>query len=149
MEGDFLPPQLIYQGKTTACLPSTKFPSSWHITFTPTHWANEVTTLAYINRIILPYIKRKQRECGLPNEQRALCIFNNFKAQLTDDVLKMLEDNNVDVVYVPANCTDCLQPLDLSVNKPVKYFLKGSLSCGILTKCLSREIQHPLSFLCN
>ena len=54
MEGDFLPPQLIYQGKTTACLPSTKFPSSWHITFTPTQWANEVTTLAYIDGIILP-----------------------------------------------------------------------------------------------
>ena len=59
MDGDFLPPQLIYQGKTTACLPSTKFPSNWHITFTPTHWANESTTLAYIERIILPYIKRK------------------------------------------------------------------------------------------
>ena len=44
MEGDFLPPQHIYQGKTTACLPSTKFPSNWHITFTPTHRANEVTT---------------------------------------------------------------------------------------------------------
>ena len=106
-----LPPQLIYKGKTTACLPLTKFPSNWHITFTPTHWANEVTTLAYIDQIILPYIKRKRRVCGLPNEQCALCIFDNFKAQLTGDVLKMLEDNNVDVVYVPSNYTDCLQLL--------------------------------------
>ena len=88
MEGDFLPLQLIYQGKTTICLPSTKFPSNWHITFTPTHWANKITTLAYIDQIILPYIKRKRRECGLPNEQRALCIFDNFKAQLTYDVLR-------------------------------------------------------------
>ena len=36
MTGEFLPPQLIYQGKMTACLPRHKFPSDWHITFTPT-----------------------------------------------------------------------------------------------------------------
>ena len=146
MEGDFLPPQLIYQGKTTACLPSTKFPSNWHITFTPTHWANEAITLAYIDRIILPYIKRKRRECGLPNEQRALCIFDNFKAQLTDDVLKMLEDNNVDVVYVPANCTDCLQPVDLSVNKPVKNFLKGKFELWYSDQMSEQGDSTPIKF---
>ena len=71
----------------------------------------------------MPYIQQKQRQCCLPNEQCAICIFVNFKAQLTDEVLKLLEDNNVDVVCVPTNCTDCLQPLDLSVNKPVKDFV--------------------------
>ena len=32
----------------------------------------------------------------------------------------MLEDNHIERVLVPANCTDRLQPLDLSVNKPAK-----------------------------
>ena len=39
--GDFLPPQLIYQGKTSKCLPSISFPSDWHISFIENHWSNE------------------------------------------------------------------------------------------------------------
>lgn len=35
----------------------------------------------------------------------------------------MLEENNIHVVKVPANCTDRLQPMDLSVNKSVKEFM--------------------------
>lgn len=43
--------------------------------------------------------------------------FDNFKAQCTDRVLQLLEDNNIDTVFVPANCTGELQPMDLSMNK--------------------------------
>ena len=32
LDGSFLPIQLIYCGKSHACLPPTKFPSDWHIT---------------------------------------------------------------------------------------------------------------------
>ena len=35
-----------------------------------------------------------------------------------------MEANNVIVVEVPPNCTDRLQPLDLSINKLIKDFLK-------------------------
>ena len=31
MSGKFLPPQLIYQGKTTRCLPHYDFPAGWHL----------------------------------------------------------------------------------------------------------------------
>ena len=33
MVGDFLPPQLIYKGKTPKSLPFVEFPADWHITF--------------------------------------------------------------------------------------------------------------------
>ena len=38
--GDFLPPQLIYKGTTTRCLPTTPFPTDWHITYNDTHRGN-------------------------------------------------------------------------------------------------------------
>ena len=48
LDSQFLPPQLIYQGTTAACLSRTKFPADWHITCSPNHWVNEVTTKEYI-----------------------------------------------------------------------------------------------------
>ena len=53
MSGKFLPPQLIYQGKTTRCLPHYEFPSDWHVTFSVNHWSNEDTMKVYIDHIIL------------------------------------------------------------------------------------------------
>ena len=50
-----------------------------------------MTTLDYIEKIILPYVSKKHEEKGLHTEQRALCIFNNFKAQLANEVLNLLE----------------------------------------------------------
>ena len=38
-----------------------------------------------------------------------------------------MEENNI-YVHVPGGCTDRLQPLDLSVNKSVKSFLREKLS---------------------
>ena len=45
LDSFFLPPQLIYQGKSPNCLPKIRFPDDWHIMYTPNHWANELTQL--------------------------------------------------------------------------------------------------------
>ena len=49
---------------------------------------------------------------------------DNFSAQCTDDIIALFESYGIDTVYVAANCTGELQPMDISVNKPVKTFLK-------------------------
>ena len=146
LEGQFLPPQIIYQGKTEACLPRIRFPSDWHVTYTPNHWANELTTLDYIEKIILPYVSKKREEKGLHTEQCALCIFDNFKAQLTTEVLNLLETNHIDTVFIPANCTDRLQPLDLSVNKPAKYFLRGKFEEWYAAQIYEQGTSSPITF---
>ena len=48
----------------------------------------------------------------LADDHHALCIFDNFKGQLTDDVLQLLEESYIDMVFVLPNCTDQLQLLD-------------------------------------
>jgi len=55
----------------------------------------------------------------------ALMLFDVFKGQYISKVRKLLEDNNILYVTVLGNCTDRLQPLDLSVNKPAKGFLRS------------------------
>ena len=123
--GDFLPPQLIYEGKTDRCLPQYDFPEAWHITKTAKHWSNEQTMIDYFNEVILPYIKEKRSVLRLNSDQPALLIFNNFKAQCTSSFLKLIDEHNVNVALIPPNCTDRLQPLDLSVNKAAKDHLRS------------------------
>ena len=122
MSDEFLPPQLIYQGKTTACLPHHKFPEDWYVTYTPNHWSNEDKMIKYTEAIILPYVESKRNKLKLSADQPALAIFDVFKGQQTASVLNMLEENNILVVSVSANCTNRLQPMDL---KSVKEFMQG------------------------
>jgi hypothetical protein len=75
MSGSFLPPQIIYQGKTKKCLPNVEFPKSWHVTNTHNHWANENTTEDYIKFILLPYVEKKRMELKTPSAA-ALVIFD-------------------------------------------------------------------------
>ena len=124
MSGHFLPIQLVYQGKTGKCLPKFKFPEDWDIAYTSNHWCNETTMRQYISKIILPYIRCKCEELKLAVDQPVVLIFDNFKGQCTPQLLKFLDTNNISVILVPPNCTDRLQPLDLSVNKAAKEFLR-------------------------
>ena len=78
----------------------------------------------YIDHIVLPY-NNKKKELKLASNYPALLTFDNFKAQCTPEILTLLNQNNINVVLVPANCTDRLQPMDLSVNKSVKSFLRN------------------------
>ena len=146
LDGFFLPPQLIYQGKSPNCLPKIRFPDDWHITYTPNHWANELTTIDYIQKIILPYICRKKKEMNLPANQHSLCIFDNFKAQLTAGVLGLLKSNKVETVFVPPNTTDQLQPLDLSVNKPAKDFLRKKFEEWYALQVYNQGTTVPIKF---
>ena len=124
LKGDVLPLQVIYQGKTPRCLPSVKFPSNWHITFSENHWSNEDTMHDYVMKIILPYVQQKRESLKLAPEYPAVVLFDNFSGQCTEKILKLLDANNINCAIIPANCTDQLQPMDLSVNKCVKDYLR-------------------------
>jgi len=56
---DFLPPQLVYEGKTPRCIPQVNFPSGWDVIYTNNHWCNKSTMKDYIHKIILPYVQRR------------------------------------------------------------------------------------------
>ena len=65
LSGDVLPLQLIYQGKTQACLPKVSFPKGWLISYTPNHWSNEEKMHEYIKKVIVPYLKAKRKEINV------------------------------------------------------------------------------------
>ena len=139
LAGDFLPPQLIYQGKAQACLPRYKFPKDWHIT--PNHWSNEDKMREYIEFVIIPYVAKKGCELKLSSSHSALAIFDVFKGQQTEEIQKLLEENHIIPVSVPANCTDRLQPMDLSINKSVKEFMRTKFRDWYATQAIDLKMS--------
>jgi len=92
---------------------------------------------SYIRKVICPYVEETRKRLKLATDHRTLCIFDNFKEQCTDRILKLLEDNNIDTVFVPANCTGQLQPMNLSVNKSVKEFMRSRFEEWYATESVS------------
>ena len=53
------------------------------------------------------------------HDHRALLILDSYKPHKATEVL-----NNLDVSYIPGGCTPLVQPMDVSVNKPFKGYIK-------------------------
>ena len=123
LAGDFLPIQLIYAGKTRLCHAKYTFPPSFHVTHTMNHWANEETSIALLEEIIIPYVEKKRQELGL-EKQKWLLICDVFKGKWTDRVKDTVSKSKGKMIAVPSNWTSYFQALDLSVNKNFKDFLR-------------------------
>ena len=122
--GIFLPMQLIYQGKTARCLPrEIEFPDGFNVCYTENHWSNEEKVSELLQEVIFPFIASKKVEHGLAADQKALLIFDVFRAHKTEIVLHLMEQNSCEVVFVPANMKHHFQPLDFTINGVAKKFI--------------------------
>ena len=80
--------------------------------------------LEYIEHIIVPYETTRDL---LHDVKPSLAIIDNFKGQITA-VNALLYSRNIHVCLLPPNTTD-LQPMNVSINKPAKDFLKQEFVC--------------------
>ena len=60
----------------------------------------------------------------LPDSHPAIVIYDAFHGHDGEELRILLSENHLISVRVPNNCTDWLQPLDLSVNKAIKDRLR-------------------------
>ena len=137
--GVFLPIQLIYEGKTTRCLPKIDFPEGFNVTFTKNHWSNEEKAIEFLKEIVFPYLKSEKERLNLPADQKSLLIYDVFRGQTTEKVTKIIEENDCVILYVPANMTNFFQMLDLNVNGYAKEFLKKKFELWY-----SEKVQNQL-----
>ena len=56
-------------------------------------------------------------------DQAALALFDVFKVQQTELISSLLAQYYIIAVPIPANCTDRLQPMDLTINEAAKEFM--------------------------
>lgn len=74
----------------------------------------------FITKVVVPYVSKTRQENKYPADKCALVIIDRFRGQEGADVLELLEENHILCVFVPEQCTDRLQPLDVAVNISVK-----------------------------
>ena len=67
---------------------------------------------------------------------------DTFKGQDNDILKKKCAENNCDVVIVPHNLTNKLQPLDLSINKAVKSFIQNKYNDWLLDDQVFTQLQN-------
>jgi hypothetical protein len=71
---------------------------------------NEHIMIKYINKILIPYLH------GRPS----LLILDQLKAHKTEMVINHLKSNNIQQFFIEAGFTSELQPIDVSINGPLK-----------------------------
>ncbi len=74
---------------------------------------------------LVEIIIQAQRDLLNEPDTSAVVIMDNFKGQITPDIFQILEKNNIHSCLLPPNTTDRLQPMDISVNKSVKVFMRN------------------------
>ena len=125
----FLPPQLIYEGKTDRChLRAVQFPPGWDIYHTESHWSNQFTIQCFVRTVLRTWVEKYKKEMNLPKGQKSLVLMDVYKAHRTPNVREILQPNNFLTLYIPANCTSELEPLDVRGNAAFKADLKDAFT---------------------
>lgn len=133
MNGDLLPLQLIFQGKTGRCLPPSSPASTaagFHLTYTDNHWSTQEAMKQYVHEVIVPYSKAKMQEFSLPDSSKIVLVLDVWSVHKSEEFRFFLRTKhpNIHVVFVPPNCTSQLQVADAILQRPFKQGIRNCFS---------------------
>ena len=74
----------------------------------------------------------------------SLLFLDSFSAHLTDAVKEAFKQSNTTVAVIPGGLTSVLQPLDVSINKPMKDYLRHwwNLICWTVQMLMEVHLQN-------
>ena len=72
----------------------------------------------------------------------SLLFLDSFSAHLTDNVKGAFQERNTTLIIISAGCTSVLQPLDVSINKPIKSHLRNAWLQYMLEHQPSQQIKR-------
>ena len=116
--------QLIFQGKTNCYHPTgIEFHEGLNITHTKNHWSNENKVIEHVESIIFPFAKPNRAELDLEKEQKCMLIFDVFKAQCTQRVFDLIDENHGYCVSTGENYP-CISAIRFSNQQCTKIIFK-------------------------
>ncbi len=126
-DGTKLPPYLILNRKTVP--KKETFPKDVVVRASPKAWMTGELMLDWLKTV---WDKRP----GVLRRPRSMLVLDSFKGHLVDSVEESLKGKKSDMVVIPGGMTSQLQPLDVSVNKPFKDYVKDEYETWLLSSNL-------------
>ena len=125
LDGQLLPLQIIFDGKTPRSTPKHTLDSTAarvHITHSENHWSTQETMKAYIEKVILPYATRAIELHQLRADANILLVLDVWSVHKSKEFRDFLQQDHprIHLVFVPANCTSKLQVADVMLQRPFK-----------------------------
>lgn len=129
LDGDLLPLQLIFTGSTAKCLPPSTpaaIAASVHITHSDNHWSSQETMQQWIKEVLVPYANLRIMQHALPADSKIILVLDVWAVHKSIEFRTFLRTHhpNVQLVFVPANCTSKLQVADVMLQRPFKHGIK-------------------------
>jgi len=112
-DGSKLPPYIIFKRKT---MPKEKFPAGVIVRVQEKGWMDDNLTMDWIKNVW------DKRPGALVN--RGMLVLDSFRCHKNDEVKEHFKNTKTDLVIIPGGMTSILQPLDVSLNKPMKDALR-------------------------
>ncbi|KAJ3427742.1 hypothetical protein M0812_25370 [Anaeramoeba flamelloides] len=122
-DGSSLPSLMIDRKKTTEQeLISQRYLHQLNFTYSKSGYINSKNFFMWIKFIFYKWVEERKKELNL--ECRSLLILDNHSSHLDEESLNFCTDNQIDYLHLPPNSTNLYQPLDVSIFKGLKSYLK-------------------------
>lgn len=125
LQGDLLPLQLVFQGKTPRSLPAAtaeSIVSHVHLTYSDNHWSSQTTMQQYITEIVMPYTEQCVALHRLSADAQIILVLDVWAVHKSEEfrLFLRMKHPRIHLVFVPANCTSRLQVADVALQRPFK-----------------------------
>ena len=134
-DGQKLPPYMILKRKTIP--KKERFPIDVVVRCNTKGWMTSELMQDWVNAVW------KRRPGGI-RSLRSLLALDAFKGHVTSEVKDELRHHSVDLVVIPGGMTNQLQPLDVSINKPFKAYVKDEYEDWLHTDNLPRTASGKI-----
>jgi hypothetical protein len=101
--------------------------TEWHITHASNHWSNLDSCKAFVEKILQPYRLKQIEILGLPTHTPLIWLIDCWSVHTSTTFLTWLKLSHplVKTIFVPANCTNVLQPADVILQRLFKYVFRN------------------------
>lgn len=101
----------------------------------------------WVDLLLSPWIQRIKAEHGFPPGQRAAVIWDNVQFHVSDAVQAVFAEHNVVMAMLPKNCTSFLQPMDVTVNAPLKAAIRRMRCSALYTYMQDFQLRYRESLV--
>ncbi|KAF8597066.1 hypothetical protein BDV93DRAFT_453871 [Ceratobasidium sp. AG-I] len=134
--GNVLPFQAIYQGRTSVSLPNPNISSCYNEalaigmqflpSLTDTYWSTLETMQTYVTDILVPYFRTQQKKHGLPVDQHCIFQIDAWSVHRSKEFRLWMESAFpwIGLHYIPGGCTGLFQACDVALQRVAKIAMR-------------------------